>query len=224
MKPRDMLLAKAALAVVGAAFVAHVQAAELGGLTRIAKEASKRSEEAWDAAVELINKPTSSRAVANRGGIEVAFSPDYGAEELVIRVVDSAKADLRVMAYSFTSAKMTSALVRAVKRGVKVYLLADEKQNTGEGGGAKKSKAALSTLSLAGANVRLVGAYAIFHDKVQIVDGRTLQTGSFNFSDAAARRNSENVIVHWDNPDLALAYAEHFERNWRLSKPFNPGF
>lgn len=161
--------------------------------------------------------------VQAHGQIEVAFSPNFGAEELVIRVADSAKKDLRIMAYAFTSSKMTSALIRAAKRGVNVYLLADEKQNLGEGAGPK-GRAALSALSLAGVHVRVVGAYAIFHDKVQIADGRSVMTGSFNFSDAAAKRNSENVIVHWDNPELASAYADHFSRNWKLSKAFDPSF
>lgn len=166
---------------------------------------------------------SSATPVQAKGQIEVAFSPNLGAEELVIRVTDSAKKDLRVMAYAFTSSKITSALIRAAKRGVNVYLLADEKQNLGDGAGTK-GRAALSALSLAGVQVRVVGAYPIFHDKVQISDGRVVQTGSFNYSDAAAKRNSENVIVHWDNPDLASAYAEHFARNWKLSKAFNPSF
>ena len=165
----------------------------------------------------------SATPVQAQGQIEVAFSPNLGAEELVIRVTDSAKKDLRVMAYAFTSSKITSALIRAAKRGVNVYLLADEKQNLGAGAGPK-GRAALSVLSLAGVHVRVVDAYPIFHDKVQISDGRVLQTGSFNYSDAAAKRNSENVIVHWDNPELASAYAEHFARNWKLSKAFNPSF
>ena len=165
----------------------------------------------------------SATPVQAQGQIEVAFSPNLGAEELVIRVTDSAKKDLRVMAYAFTSSKITSALIRAAKRGVNVYLLADEKQNLGVGAGPK-GRAALSALSLTGVHVRVVDAYPIFHDKVQISDGRVLQTGSFNYSDAAAKRNSENVIVHWDNPELASAYAEHFARNWKLSKAFNPSF
>ena len=165
----------------------------------------------------------SATPVQAQGQIEVAFSPNLGAEELVIRVTDSAKKDLRVMAYAFTSSKITSALIRAAKRGVNVYLLADEKQNLGAGAGPK-GRAALSALSLAVVHVRVVDAYPIFHDKVQISDGRVLQTGSFNYSDAAAKRNSENVIVHWDNPELASAYAEHFARNWKLSKAFNPSF
>ena len=161
--------------------------------------------------------------VEARGEIEVAFSPDLGAEELVIRVTDSADKDLRVMAYSFTSAKVTSAILRAAKRGVKVYLLADAKHNLSESS-SQKGRAALSALANAGVMVRVVDAYAIFHDKVQISDGRVTQTGSFNYSAAAATRNSENVIVHWDNPALAKAYADHFERNWKISKAFTPSY
>ena len=57
----------------------------------------------------------SATPVQAQGQIEVAFSPNLGAEELVIRVTDSAKKDLRVMAYAFTSSKITSALIRAAK-------------------------------------------------------------------------------------------------------------
>ena len=161
--------------------------------------------------------------VEARGEVEVAFSPDLGAEELVLRVTDSATKDLRVMAYSFTSAKVTSAILRAAKRGVKVYLLADAKHNLSESS-SQKGRAALSALANSGVMVRVVDAYSIFHDKVQIADGRVTQTGSFNYSAAAATRNSENVIVHWDNPALAKAYADHFERNWKISKAFTPSY
>jgi phosphatidylserine/phosphatidylglycerophosphate/cardiolipin synthase-like enzyme len=36
-----------------------------------------------------------------------------------------------------------------------------------------------------------------------ISDGKHVQTGSFNYSQAAAKSNSENVLVVWNNPDLA---------------------
>jgi phosphatidylserine/phosphatidylglycerophosphate/cardiolipin synthase-like enzyme len=183
---------------------------------RVLSEAGEQVKRVRDAVIPQ------AATVQAKGTIEVAFSPNQGAEELVLRVIDSSKTDLRVMAYSFTSAKVTAALVRAAKRGVKVYVLADKKQNLVESGSAK-AKSALSTLQLAGAQVRLVGAYAIFHDKV-IISGGTVQTGSFNYSQAAATRNSENVIVHWNNPELAGVYGEHFGRNWSVSEPFNSDY
>lgn len=153
------------------------------------------------------------------GTLEIGFSPRGGAESLVLKVIDSAKVDLKVMAYSFTSAKVTSALLRAIKRGVSVSIVADEENNLGPKA-SSKARAAFSALAEAGAQVRVIDAFAIHHDKVLIGDSRNVELGSFNFSEAAATRNSENVVVHWDNPALAKVFASHFARNWSLAKPF----
>jgi phosphatidylserine/phosphatidylglycerophosphate/cardiolipin synthase-like enzyme len=160
-----------------------------------------------------------SYEVAATGSVEVAFSPDEGGEALVIRVIDSARSELRVLAYSFTSAPVTSALLRAKKRGVDVRLVADQKSNASEDRSGK-SRAALSALVNAGVDVRLISAYPIHHDKVIIADRQTVELGSYNYSDAAAHRNSENVLVNWNNPKLAQVYAGHFERNYRQSVSF----
>jgi hypothetical protein len=53
--------------------------------------------------------------------------------------------------------------------------------------------------------------HAIAHNKVMIIDGNTVITGSFNFTKAAEEKNAENVIVLKDNPALAQRYAQ----NWR---------
>ena len=47
-----------------------------------------------------------------------------------------------------------------------------------------------------------------------IADRQTVELGSFNYSDAAAHKNSENVLVNWGNPRLAEVYLKHFERNY----------
>lgn len=43
-----------------------------------------------------------------------------------------------------------------------------------------------------------------------VADGRNTQVGSFNFSRAADRSNSENVLVVWDDPVLARSYLNHW--------------
>lgn len=154
------------------------------------------------------------------GVVEVAFSPNEGSEALVIKVIDSAKSELRILSYSFTSARITEALIRARKRGVDVRLVADEKNNTDEDRSGK-ARAALSALRNAGADVRVISAYPIHHDKVIVADRETVELGSFNYSESAARRNSENVLVTWRNAKLAEVYLQHFERNYRQSAPYS---
>jgi len=53
-----------------------------------------------------------------------------------------------------------------------------------------------------------------------VADRETVELGSFNYSDAAAKRNSENVLVNWRNPKLAAVYLQHFERNYPQAKAF----
>lgn len=154
------------------------------------------------------------------GQVEVAFSPNEGAEGLIIKVIRSAQSRIDVMAYAFTSAPITRALIDAQKRGVQVRLVADDKQNLA--GGDSKGRAALSALSNAGAKVYVTSEFAIHHDKVILVDGKHLQTGSFNYSASAQTRNSENVIVLWNNAGAVHAFEGHFERNLRGAKTFRP--
>jgi phosphatidylserine/phosphatidylglycerophosphate/cardiolipin synthase-like enzyme len=139
------------------------------------------------------------------GAIEVAFSPDEGSEALVLKVIDSARHDIRMLSYSFTSAPVTRALLQAKKRGVDVKVVADEKNNVSQDRSGK-ARAALSALVLnAGADVRVINVLPIHHDKVTIVVAETVELGSFNYSDAAAHRNSEDVLVNW-HPDGHLKF------------------
>lgn len=153
------------------------------------------------------------------GTLEVAFSPNEGGEALIIKVIDSAKTSIDMLSYNFTSAPVVQALINAKKRGVEIRLVADWKSNTVDDRSGK-ARAALSTMVNAGADVRTIRAYAIHHDKIIIADHETVELGSFNYSDAAARRNSENVLVNWHNPQLAKVYLSHFERNYRQAAQY----
>ena len=117
---------------------------------------------------------------------------------------------------------VVEALVRARHRGVKVTLVADYEGNV-SADRSGKARAALGALVNAGAEVRTISVYAIHHDRVIIEDRQTVEQGNFNCSDAAAHRNSENVLVNWGNPTLAEVDQKHFERNYRQATAFNAG-
>ena len=164
-----------------------------------------------------------SRSAPAGEGIEYAFSPNEGAEQLVLKVINSSHKELRVMAYSLTAAPVVRALIAAKKRGVDVAVLADHKQNVAEDRSGK-GRAALGALVNAGIDVRTTRAYAIYHQKVILRDGVTLETGSYNFSAAAAKSNSENVLVLWNNPQAVAGYRQRFEQDWRLGTDYRPAY
>ena len=156
-----------------------------------------------------------SSSVQHSGTIEYAFSPHEGAEKLVLKVIGSARSEIRMMTYSLTSAPVVEALIAARRRGVDVAIVSDYKNNVAEDKSGK-ARAALSALVNAGCRVRTISIYPIHHDKVIVADRETVETGSFNYSDAAANKNSENVMVVWRNTELAKGYLEHW--NSRFSR------
>ena len=166
---------------------------------------------------------TNSTTLPAAGTIEVAFSPNEGSEHLVVKVIDSAKTELDLLSCSFTSVPVVEALVRARHRGVKVTLVADYKDDV-SADRSGKARAALGAPVNAGADVRTISVYAIHHDKVIIADWQTVEQGSFNYSDAAAHRNSENVLVNWGNPKLADVYLKHFARNYAQATVYVQGY
>lgn len=145
----------------------------------------------------------------NTPRVEVAFSPEDGAEALVLKLLASAQHSVRLAAYSFTSPSVVKGLMEAKRRGVDVKVLVDDKGNRGQA-----SLAAMNLIAGAEIPIRKIAAYSIHHDKYIIVDGRHTETGSFNFSQAAAKSNSENVLVVWDNLPLAGRYLAHWESRW----------
>ena len=60
-------------------------------------------------------------------------------------------------------------------------------------------------------------AHAIAHNKVMIIDGETVVTGSFNFTRAAEGKNAENLLVIRDK-NLAVRYAENWQGHVQHSK------
>lgn len=151
--------------------------------------------------------------------VEVAFSPEAGAQTLVLNTLNSAQRSVRLAGYSFTSPEVVSSLIEAHKRGVAVKVLVDDRGNR-----STTSTAALRLLVASGIPVRTISTYSIHHGKYIVVDEAHTQTGSFNYSRAAAQANSENVIVIWNNVTVAALYTQPWLSRWTQGKDVPAGY
>jgi len=142
---------------------------------------------------------------------DLGFSPGGTSLQVVLKAVGSAKVSILVAAYEFTSKEIAEALVMAEGKGVKVQVVADFKAS-------KDKYSVLDQLRNAGIPVCLDKRYAIHHHKFMVIDGESVETGSFNFTEAAVKHNAENALVLWHVPTLALAYTEEWNRLWAESR------
>jgi phosphatidylserine/phosphatidylglycerophosphate/cardiolipin synthase-like enzyme len=144
--------------------------------------------------------------------LQVFFSPKSGCTEAVVEYVGNAKTNILVQAYSFTSAPIAKALVDASKRGVKVQVILDKSQRTEKYSGA-------DFLLHEGVPTFIDSKHAIAHNKIMVIDGHIVLTGSFNFTKAAEESNAENLLVIED-PVLAKQYSENWRKHLEHSEPY----
>ena len=126
------------------------------------------------------------------------FTPGGNCTEAIVHALGEAKRTVLVQAYSFTSAPIAKALLDAHKRGVQVQVILDKSQRT-----EKYSSA--DFLANQGVPTMIDANHAISHNKVMIIDGETVITGSLNFTKAAQYKNAENLLIIRD-PALAAQY------------------
>jgi phosphatidylserine/phosphatidylglycerophosphate/cardiolipin synthase-like enzyme len=143
---------------------------------------------------------------------EVYFSPHGGATDAIVRELNKAKSTILIQAYPFTSAPIAKALLNAHKRGVKIEVILDKSQRT------QKYSSATFFFN-AGIPVKIDAQHAIAHNKVMIIDGETVITGSFNFTKAAEENNAENLLVIRDKK-LAELYIKNWQEHDRHSEVY----
>jgi len=151
-------------------------------------------------------------AIANLAGQEVAivatgFSPG-NAEKVVLATIAGARREIRMAAYTFSSRTVMRELARARARGVDIRLVLDSK-------GANRTT--IRNLQAARIPFRTCVSYKIMHNKFLVIDGLDVQTGSYNYTRAAALDNAENVIV-LRGSTLAASYLREWNRLWEESR------
>ena len=143
-------------------------------------------------------------AVASGSTITALFSPNGGIEQQILASITRAVDTIEMAAYAFTNQNIAQSLVDAIKRGIKVSLVMDKSQTKGSQGSIHDE------LQQAGAAVRLISPPGgIMHDKFMIIDGKSIEWGSYNYTSRAENSNFENATFLADN-NLAQKYHEGF--------------
>ena len=144
--------------------------------------------------------------------IRVYFTPGDSAESAIVDQLLNAKESILVQAYSFTNPAIAEALADARGRGVNIEILLDKSHRT------QRYSAAGFTAN-AGIPTLIDDRHAIAHNKIMIIDGRVVITGSYNFTRAAEKSNAENLVII-ESGSIAEKYHNNWQKHRRHSQPY----
>jgi len=147
-------------------------------------------------------------------------------DQNVVPVIQAATQTIDITSFDFNLQSVLNAVLDANKRGVKVRMVLDEKngnqdmstadtssgEDGGGGGGASQGGGSNAVTILTGAGIPVVDggrSSGLMHNKIIIVDGKTLFMGSWNMSYNDTYRNNNNLLVITD-PTLIANYQAKF--------------
>ena len=104
------------------------------------------------------------------------------------------------------------ALVEAKKQGLAVEIVLDKSNEV-------ERYSDLHIFLENGIDVKIDHDHAIAHNKIIIIDKKTLITGSYNFTNQAENENAENVLIIKGDPELINRYRENFFKHRDHAKP-----
>jgi len=142
--------------------------------------------------------------------IQVYFSPNGGCQHAVVDEIKKASESIDIAMYYLSSREIAQALVKALERNVRVRIVLDQGQEIES---ASKSGYFIKH----GFEIRYHLGFGLMHNKFAIIDGRSLITGSFNWTLTAEERNEENLLIISDEETIRK-YEERFNYLWNTSR------
>lgn len=134
------------------------------------------------------------------------FSPGDDCLNHILELIDGCENSLDICVFTISDDRIKNALLNAHVENVAIRVISDNDKLKDEGSDIKE-------LSQRGIAVKIDTTPYHMHHKFMIVDGKTLLTGSYNWTRSAARFNQENVLSMQD-ANVISSFQEHFDELW----------
>jgi phospholipase D len=155
------------------------------------------------------------KPVAPGPGLAAYFNPGDDIQGQIRKAIAAAKTEILVNEYAITDSLIATDLVEAFKRRhVYVALLLDPSP-------AVRNYQAPEYFVMNDLPVLLVQGTGYNNNKYMVIDRQTVLTGSYDLTNAAAKKNGENLLVVSD-AGIASAYYNHWVATAAKALPAPP--
>ena len=149
------------------------------------------------------------------GDASVIFGAEADEVGALRAAIEAAERSIHIMTFVFSLEELAEAILRrAAQEDLVLRGVFEERNSTA-------SWSQLPALHCAGAEMRQDGNPYTLHHKVIIIDERAVITGSFNFSNNAAKSNDENIVIIRD-ATIASLYLDEWRRVWDSASALAP--
>ena len=143
-------------------------------------------------------------------GMTAFFTPSKKCEDSIVQRINKAEKSIDAAVYAINNKDIVKALKKAHNRGVKIRILTDRLQ-----AGNRSSR--VRELYDYGIKIRVNSKHKIEHNKFAVFDFNNVVTGSYNWTEPASDKNSENCLFFNRNEKTVKEYHNRFIYLWQMN-------
>lgn len=158
--------------------------------------------------IDWIKSANASLSLILRSADESAayFSPGESCRQAIIHQINQTEKLLKICVFTISDDHISEAMLNAHRRGVDIRILTDNDKAFDLGSDINK-------FFKEGLVVKIDNTTNHMHHKFMVSDDQVLLTGSYNWTNSAARYNQENIIVTTE-AGLVRCFLNEFEKLW----------
>lgn len=142
----------------------------------------------------------------------VYFSPGDTCRNVIVQQIISADATVNICVFTISDDVIADSILKAHQKGIDIKLITDNDKALDMGSDIEQ-------LHNAGIPIKMDETRNHMHHKFMVVDGRSIVTGSYNWTRSAALYNQENIILARD-PVMVRSFLKEFDLLWQKMKPY----
>jgi len=134
------------------------------------------------------------------------FSPGDACRDVILHQISGAQQRLRICVFTISDDRISQAILASHKRGLDIRIITDNDKSFDVGSD-------VGSFSKAGIAVKMDDTPNHMHHKFMVVDDHALITGSYNWTQSAARYNHENILLT-RGEKVVGSFLKEFEQLW----------
>lgn len=142
------------------------------------------------------------------------FSPGETCRDVITNQINSAISRIKICVFTISDDHITNAIISAHKKGRDIKIITDNDKSFDIGSDIER-------LAQIGLDIKMDTTPNHMHHKFMVVDDASLITGSYNWTNSAARYNHENIVLTKES-GVIKSFLKEFSQLWSEMTPFKP--
>ncbi|MEK6782344.1 MAG: phospholipase D-like domain-containing protein [Bacteroidota bacterium] len=156
--------------------------------------------------LEWVRNVNSALTITSKETSKAFFSPGESCRNTIIQQINNAITRIKICVFTISDDTITNAIITCHKKGRDIKIITDNDKSLDLGSD-------IEWLAKEGIPIKMDTTSNHMHHKFMLVDEQWLLTGSYNWTQSAARFNHENILLSSD-VGVVKSFLSEFDKLW----------